>query len=856
MGRTDLGFNETEAVDLLAVHGLTSDDAARYAAQSDGWATGVLLFARAAPGGMRLLHNRADLLLEQLGSQVLAALPSDLRRFILETAALGPASANEADAILGRTGSAALFSEILARDLFLVRNGQTFRFHDLFADYFRGLLGKEDPERLSAIRHAAARWWLERRDLPRALALIAQTEDWPLLAATLEANRRMLWEQRLWGAILTSVDLLPPSYRTARLLALCGHARAERGEYQAALAFADGGKAAAANDEEWLSPALLHADTLMQAGRYGECVDAATASLTVAERIGQAAIVDRLREARGAARFSLGDLAGGRQDLLVALDGYRARGDAVGEGRNLYILATLLLEMGERRDAEEYLAQAGHLWRQEDNRPMLAHLGTSRALLHILTGDLDEARKQAELAVDLSHECGDPLSECAAMIMLTEAVASSGLALEADRIASAAAEMAQRLGLEGMITAAMRARITTALARRDRAGARRLLEETRPLAATPVDQALHDLLDGAAALRARAHPRAIVLLDRAQERLEAVCRNHQAARACLLRAEALLAVGASSKAEIALNRMATLILPLGCEAFLWPTARMTRQVLAERHLLRRIRIDTRQLLDRMAGAIPSLALVLPQDEDEGSSALCLSPFGQGRITLGDLPIANSALPPKARELLFFSGQAHGPIQRARLLEVLWEDRLNGPRELWDATRHLRRVLGERSWTVRRGSYALTLPVIDEGSAFFAAAEVACGKGATIDRLAAGERALALVGSAGYLDWCESLWAESARARVQRRAVGTALALTQIYQELDRLDDAEASCRRAIGFEPLEEAPRFQLIRLLAGEGRKAAAAREYNEYRALTREELGTEPSAELRRLAANLPVA
>jgi two-component SAPR family response regulator len=151
---------------------------------------------------------------------------------------------------------------------------------------------------------------------------------------------------------------------------------------------------------------------------------------------------------------------------------------------------------------------------------------------------------------------------------------------------------------------------------------------------------------------------------------------------------------------------------------------------------------------------------------------------------------------------------------------------------------------------------LTLPVIDEGSAFFAAAEIAQGKGATIDRLAAGEQAMALVDSAGFLEWCESLWAESARVRVQQQAVGTALALAQIYEELDRMDDAEASCRRAIGFEPLEEAPRLHLIRLLAGVGRKAAAAREFKEYRALTREELGTEPSVELRRLVANLPGA
>ncbi|MGH2343874.1 MAG: AfsR/SARP family transcriptional regulator, partial [Chloroflexota bacterium] len=127
---------------------------------------------------------------------------------------------------------------------------------------------------------------------------------------------------------------------------------------------------------------------------------------------------------------------------------------------------------------------------------------------------------------------------------------------------------------------------------------------------------------------------------------------------------------------------------------------------------------------------------------------------------------------------------------------------------------------------------------------------------TMERLAAGERAIALVGGAGYLEWCESLWVEGERVRVQRQAVGTALVLAQIYEELGRSDDAEASCRRAIAFEPLDETPRLHLIQLLAREGRMAAAAREYKDYQVLTREELGTEPSAELRRLIAGLPVA
>ncbi|HVA90751.1 MAG TPA: BTAD domain-containing putative transcriptional regulator [Chloroflexota bacterium] len=856
LGRADLGFDGREAADLLAVHGLDTEDAARYAAQSDGWATGVLLFARASPGGMRFLHHRADMLLDQLGAQILAPLPSNLRRFILETAAVGPVTATEADLILERTGSAALFNELLARDLFLARDGTTFRYHDIFADFFTGVLGKEDPERLKDIQRAAALWWIKLRDLPRALTMIAASEDWPLVAATLEEHRRLLWEQRLWGTILTNVDRLPPSYRTARVLALCGSARAERGEYQEALAFADAGKSAAEGDEEWLSPALVHAETLMQAGRHGECVESASAAMAVAKRVSHGVAVSRLLEARGWARLSMGNLEEGRADLLAAVAGHREAKNSIGEGRALYALASLLIEAGRAREGAEYLARAAQLWRQEDNRPMLAHLGTAWAQLHLLLGELEDARERAERAIAIARECGDCQAECMGMIILSDALSSAGQAIEADHYAATTAEMARRLGMDTMLNGALRARVTSALARRDRTGAKKLIEEARPQAVTPVDHALLDLLDGMAALRSRAFGRASVLLERAEERLMTVNHHHQAARACFLHAEALLATGAISKAENALHRMTDLITPLGCEAFLWPMARAARQVLNERHLLRRLRRDSRQLLDRMAGAVPSLTLVLPSGEEDRALALRLSPFGQGRILLSDQQVSNTTLPPKAREALFFAGHAQGTVARASLLEALWEDEPYGPRELWDATRHIRRVLGDHAWTVRRGAYTIALPLVDEGKLFSSDAIRAQAKGPIMERLAAGERAMALIGAGGYLEWCESLWVEGERVRTQGLAVGTALALAGMYEELNRIDDALVACKRAITLEPLEEAPRIALIRLLAGRGRIAAALQEYHDYQVLTREELGTEPSSDLRGLIARLPGA
>lgn len=118
-------------------------------------------------------------------------------------------------------------------------------------------------------------------------------------------------------------------------------------------------------------------------------------------------------------------------------------------------------------------------------------------------------------------------------------------------------------------------------------------------------------------------------------------------------------------------------------------------------------------------------------------------------------------------------------------------------------------------------------------------------------MAAGEQALALAGSGGYLEWCDSLWAGAERARTMTRIMHVALSLGALYAEMGRRDEALTAYRRAVTFEPYEEAPRLALLRALVAMGRVEAAVREYNAYRRLLRNELGAEPSEDLRAVVA-----
>ena len=855
LGRAELCFDATETAALLTAHGLDTCSAAGLAARSGGWATGVLLLARAAPGGMRFLRARAEALMEPLGAEVLAALPRELREFLLESAVLGSSSPDDADAILGRHDSAALYAEAAARGLFLEQDGDIYRFHDLFAEYLADLSREENPERLQDILRAAADWWTAHGDLPRALGLLASSEDWEALADLLDHERASLWTRGLWGTALSHMERLPPAYRTPRLLILCGRARVQRGEHAEALALADAGMAAATDDDEWLDSAVLRTNVLVLFGRNNEGVSSAEAALTVARRIGNVEAATRLCELRGLARLHVGSFEEGRADLLDALAAHVAARDEDGEARTLFNLAAQLANAGYAHDSGDYLERAGVLRRRAGNKPSLSNIHNSWALLYILKGDLAAARTEAERALSIARDVGYPLVECIATATLAEACADDGDDIWAKHYGEAAAELAARLDLPDALNDALRAGITATLVRRDQVVATRLIDEARPLIVTEIDSALLDFYEGTVALRMRAYDRAAVLLKAAATRLDTLSRPHQAARAHLLHAEALLALGNVRRADGALNRMAELVLPLGCEGYLKATVRFARRVMAERRTLRRLRRETRLLLDSLAEAAgPTLSLLpLVAEEEDVEFALRVSPFGHGRLVLGDQEVDIYALPPKARELLFYAAHMSRPLTRDDILESVWEGELRGAQALWDASRHLRRVLGERNWGPRNGAYALRLTVGDDGREFDEAVTVALGSGSAIERISAAERALDLVGEGGYLEWCDTLWAVTERARVAGRSIAVALAAAELYMELGRSQDALATCRRAIAFDSLDEAPRLALLRILVAVDQVDTAAREYNAYQLLLRDELAAEPSAELRAFAAGL---
>ncbi len=860
LGPEDLRFDEGEAATLLAAHGIEHiDTVPQMVRRSGGWAAGLLLLARTAPGTGKIdfLHARGEVLMEHLGREIIGSLPPDLRRFMLESAALGAASPQDADAVLGRSDSAAAYAEVAARGLFLECHDATYHYHDLFADCLVGVLRAEAPDRLRMVRHTAATRWIDGGDLPRGLATLAADEEWGTVAAVLERERKAVWRQGLWGTALAYAERLPDEYRTPRLVTLAGHARAQRGEHEQALVLADKAMAAASDDEEWLAPAVLRVHVLVSSGRGEEGVRSADAALAVAERIGHRAASMQLRELRGQGYLALGKVADGRNDLLVALAAYERDADVMGQARVVTNLATQLVESGRVREGEGYLMRARDLWLRVGDGPLLGYNSLTWALVRALDGDYAAARDEVDKALRLAREGGMALLECEAMAALADVHACSGRASEAEAAGLAAANLALRLDLRTALDVAFRARITAALLRRDRLGARRLIDEARQVAFGPIEDALLSMAEGTLALRMTSYKRAIDILEGAAARLEAANRSQDAARALLLSAEAAFVLGRVRRAEDDLNRMAGLILPLGCEGYLRPLTRWTPRVLAKRRELRRLRRDARLLLDSLEGRVPMLTLLKSGDQDNPAAPLPkvrISPFGVGLLEVDGQRVDLSVLSRRTREMLFYTVHLGRPVRRDEIIEAVFGGSLSKQtsQSLWDASRHMRRLFGEQAWRPHGGTYNLDCPIENEEHAFVKAVETALGSHPAPNRINAAHHAMSLFEDGGYLEWCDSPWAGGERARLTGLAIAVACALAGLYTEIGQVEDAVATCRRATGWDALAEEPQLALMQALNRLGDAGAALLTYHNYCNVLDQE-GLEPSTGLVRLAASL---
>ena len=191
----------------------------------------------------------------------------------------------------------------------------------------------------------------------------------------------------------------------------------------------------------------------------------------------------------------------------------------------------------------------------------------------------------------------------------------------------------------------------------------------------------------------------------------------------------------------------------------------------------------------------------------------------------------------------------------RLSEVLWDDEPpDGANALRRQISTLRRMLGRAEAVIRRGNgYVLSVDK-DAVDAFrfeslAAKGQQALREGESTDATASLRDALELWRGDAFADVVDEPFAEADRVRLTEMRFAAVEARIDADLALGRHADLVAELEHLVAAHPVREHLRAQLMLALSRSGRQTEALRSYATARSVLAEEVGLEPSPELRAL-------
>jgi LuxR family maltose regulon positive regulatory protein len=180
LGPRDLAMGRGEAAMLLRLCGLDLDrnGVETLLSRTEGWPAGLSLAALAlgdragVPDAPKRFGGQDRVVADYLRDEVLADLAPEQLEFVLGSSVLGTLTGPACDAVLQRTGSAGMLSELARSSLLLVsldRTDQRYRYHRLLGEMLRAELRRRWPQLEPELHRRASRWHWAAGDQDQAV---------------------------------------------------------------------------------------------------------------------------------------------------------------------------------------------------------------------------------------------------------------------------------------------------------------------------------------------------------------------------------------------------------------------------------------------------------------------------------------------------------------------------------------------------------------------------------------------------------------------------------------------------------------------------------------------------------------
>jgi LuxR family maltose regulon positive regulatory protein len=560
---------------------LSGRDVAALEEVTEGWVAALQLAALSMQGRgdvsgfVEAFSGSNRHVLDFLGEEVLGRQPEPVRGFLLRTSVLQNMAAPLCDALMGRSDGQQMLERLERDNLFVVPlddERRWYRYHRLFAEFLRGLLGRENPELPGELHLRASGWHEENGLIAEAIGHVLSAPDHDLAARLIEEGVEGAVERGEGATALRWLEALPTEAKRLRPRLFVEHAVAlvitgRPNDAEPLLKEAERAASGATDGEE--GRFLLGFVSAVRSWRARLRGDAPEA-VHLARRA-LSLLPDEEAPVRGYAAVRLGDALRTAGDLAAAGEAYAEAAEIGRAARHAYVTlagtvmhARVLAEQGRLRDADEAFRRALRLLTEAGFGLSLAagivHIGM--ADLRYERDDLDGAEREINIGVELAErtgEVGNLVWACVTLSRTKQAQGNEEGALEAARKAE---RVARNSGADLQIALAASWMARLRMAQGDLAEAAAFVQERAANAGNAARMA--DRITSARLLHARGrYDEVLRLLDEPQEAAETTGRTGDLIETLALRALALWARGEKERAVATLARALALAEPEG-----------------------------------------------------------------------------------------------------------------------------------------------------------------------------------------------------------------------------------------------------------------------------------------------------
>ena len=453
----DLRFTTGEAASYLNDAmglSLSADDVSALGGRTEGWIAALQLAALS-------ITDRADAsdfiagfagddryVVDYLAEEVLQRQQPDVQSFLLRTSVLERLTGPLCDAVTGEEGGKAMLERLERDNLFVVPlddNRRWYRYHHLFADVLRARLLDEQPQDVAGLHRRASAWFEQDGDRGAAIRHAIAGNDVETAADLIELAMPATRRDRRERMLRSWLEELPREVLLRRP-ALCNGLAGVMLSTGSVVGVSDWLDAAEkllqAPTDRTVAPVVVDADEHRRLPAY-VAVHRAGLALATGD---PAATLDFARRARelseesdhlmrgaaaalaGLAAWSVGDLEPAEASYAASVREFEAIdhvSDVLGCAR---ALADIQVARGRLAAAGRTLQAAAELAYRHRDRALRGttdvHIGL--AGLHVELDDLDEARRELQVARDLGELAGLPQSPFRYRVAMAQVVEAEG----------------------------------------------------------------------------------------------------------------------------------------------------------------------------------------------------------------------------------------------------------------------------------------------------------------------------------------------------------------------------------------------------------------------------------------------